>query len=390
MASTQLTPPPKEFFRQFANLAHNRVLSEDFPHEKLLTLKYKGTGSAFVVNAKGSINIKSTEVKKKETVDGKEVETVTKVDTYPTSHEVKLLTRYADTTTEARFNNKGFVKLYTNWGVHKVGEPVEVVSVVKGDTSFTKSKIWVGAYYAKGSVGLASRLQVRREKGYSFSLAEKITYSHKDLWCGGYIDVNLSDVKVSQLNAIVGYNVNKNIHFYAEHITCKPKAAVEKKVEKKSETPAAVVTTTEKVVTTTTEAAGTGAPKTETTTTATVEVTKVDATPLLKRIGFGKGTFTGVYKDANVFALATVGWEEPTESFTAEAGAVYTVNGNSSVRAKINHCLDLTVGGRHKINKNISINVGTSIPLGGSDDKKFYNAFNTVPIPFGASLEFNF
>ena len=106
------------------------------------------------------------------------------------------------------------------------------MSVVKGDTQFKKTKGWIGAYYTRGSVGSAvtliefdsllivttkTRFQARHaDKGYAFSLAQKLTYSHRDVWGGAYVDLNLSDQKVSQFNAVVGYNVNKNIQIYAE------------------------------------------------------------------------------------------------------------------------------------------------------------------------------
>ena len=70
-------------------------------------------------------------------------------------------------------------------------------------------------------------------------------------------------------------------------------------------------------------------------TTTTVDSKVETHIPLLKRIGFGKGTLTGVYKDNQIWALGRIGWEEPTESFTAEVGVVYTVNKDSSVRAKV-------------------------------------------------------
>jgi len=386
----QLISPPKEFFRQFANLAHNRVLTEDFPHEKHLTLKYKGTGTNFIVNAKGSLNINTDSVGKEETTaDGKKTTVYTMMDTYKTSSEFKLLTGYNRTSTETRFS-KGKVKAWTNWGTYNIGEPVEIITGLKGDTCFKQSKAWVTGFYSRGSIGSGTRFQVRREgakkgeKGekepeYIFSIAEKLAYSNKDFWAGTYVDLNLTDLKVSQFNTILGYHINKNIHFYAEHATCKP-CLKPPTGDKQIET---VITKTEKHVVT----EGVNGPKGETTT-VTISAKKEEVVPLLKKIGFGKGTFTGVYKDANVHALAQLGWEEPTETFTFEAGAVYTINGDSSVRAKVNKDLDLAIGGRHRLNKNISLVLGTSIPLMNAD--KFYSAGKTVPIPFGTVVEFNF
>jgi len=376
----QLTPPPKEFFRQFANLAHNRVLNEDFPHEKHLTLKYKGSGTDFIVNAKGSLSVKTQPGKEIETVEGRRLEVTEKVDTYPTSSEVKILTGYHETSTEARFNSKGITKVWTNWGTHNVGEPIEVVSVVKGDNEFKKTKGWVAAYYTRGPIGSGTRLQVRHHKNYTFSLGQKLTYAQNHLWGGAYIDLNLNDLKLTQYNAILGYNVNKNIHFYAEHSTSKEVDKSASAAQKTTE-----ITTT--VVEKTTTVEGVNGPLEEKRR-VEVDTQETENVPLLKRIGFGKGTLNGVYKDDKIWALAQIGWEETIEKLTFDAGAVYTINRDSSVRAKVNQDLNLAIGARHKLNRNISLNIGTNVPL--STPEKFYNSYNTVPIPFGASLEFNF
>ena len=68
----------------------------------------------------------------------------------------------------------------------------------------------------------------------------------------------------------------------------------------------------------------------------TIESTTEQKVPFLKQIGFGKGTLTGAYKDDKIWALAQLGWEEPTEKFTFQAGVVYTHDAKSSFRAKVN------------------------------------------------------
>ena len=70
-------------------------------------------------------------------------------------------------------------------------------------------------------------------------------------------------------------------------------------------------------------------------TTTTVDSKVEQHVPLLKKAGFGKGTLTAVYKNDLLQALGRVGWEEPTETLTADAGVVYAVNKDSSVRAKV-------------------------------------------------------
>ena len=70
------------------------------------------------MNGKGSFNINSEVKKTVKDVEGRKIEEFEAKDVYHTSSETKFLTGYNGTTTEARFNNKGVCKLWTNWGAY--------------------------------------------------------------------------------------------------------------------------------------------------------------------------------------------------------------------------------------------------------------------------------
>ena len=70
------------------------------------------------MNAKGSFNIDTKYASEPNVVNGRKVTEYETKDSYITSSEVKFLTALNGTSTEARFNNKGVCKLWTNWGVH--------------------------------------------------------------------------------------------------------------------------------------------------------------------------------------------------------------------------------------------------------------------------------
>ncbi len=169
---------------------------------------------------------------------------------------------------------------------------------------------------------------MRHNKNYTFSLGQKVTFSQNNFWSGAYVDLDLNDLKLTQYNGILGYNLNKNIHFYLEHATSKsvlkPSAA-----QKTIETSTVV---TEK----TTVVEGVNGPVEERKQ-VTVESKTEEHVSLLKRIGFGKGTFNGVYKDDKLWALLQVGWDDPIDTPSLDFGAVYTVNRDTSVRAKVNN-----------------------------------------------------
>jgi len=319
--------PPKEFFRQFLNLHHNRVLNEDFPHEKLLTVKYKGVANNFIVNAKGSLTFKEVAVKGSEPQKTEEKAA--------TAGEVTLNTYFQGKSFATRFNSKGIMRLWTNWGNYHVGQPLEFITVLKADTAFQRVKAYVTAGYHGPNVDATTRLQVRHENNQPrFSVAEKVTVNQGSFWAGVYGDLDLATANITQYNALVGYNVNKNLHLYAEHLTVPPK--------------------------------------------------KGDAH--LYRLG--KLALTGVYKDANYWGLGQVVYDLTKEAATFEGGVVYTVDSNTSLRAKVSHNADLTIGARYKLNKNVSLNVGTFATL--KTPEKIVNKNRTVPIPFGVQVEFSF
>jgi hypothetical protein len=120
--------------------------------------------------------------------------------------------------------------------------------------------------------------------------------------------------------------VNNKIHFYLEHATSKPVAK-----------PAAAKKTfeTETVITEkTTVVEGVNGPVQETKE-VTVEKKTEEHVSLLKRIGFGKGTLNGVYKDDKIWALLQVGWDDPIDHPFFDFGGVYTITRETSVRAKV-------------------------------------------------------
>jgi len=319
--------PPKEFFRQFLNLHHNRVLAEDFPHEKLLTIKYKGTSNNFIVNAKGSLTFKEVAVK-----DSTPVKTEEKP---VTAAEVSFLTYFQGKTHSTKFNTKGVMRHWSNWGNYHIGQQFELITVFKADTGFKKLKAYATAGYHGPTADSTTRIQIRHENDQPrFSLAQKVTVNQGPFWAGLYGDLDFATAHVTQYNALLGYNVNKSLHLYAEHITA----------------------------------------------------------PLKKNETFtyrlGKLALTGVYKDARYWGLGQVIYDTIKDQATFEGGVVYTLDALTSLRAKISHNADLTLGARYKVNKHLSLNIGTFATL--KSPEKIVDKNKTVPVPFGVQVEFSF
>jgi len=143
--TTALAGAPSVSFRILDSLS-TPFFDDDYPHAKaFFTTKYKGVGEKFIVNGKGVVvnDIKTTTTPAKE---GENAPTESHSESWKSSGEVKLVTRLNDySVTEAKFDNKGGVKFWSNWGTHDIGKNVNLWTKVKTSTDFTFFSAWVAA-----------------------------------------------------------------------------------------------------------------------------------------------------------------------------------------------------------------------------------------------------
>mgnify|MGYP000990951185 FL=1 len=56
---------------------------------------------------------------------------------------------------------------------------------------------------------------------------------------------------------------------------------------------------------------------------------------LLDQLGVGLVKLTGAYREKNFQGAAQISWDQPNEKVLFEAGGVYMVDSNTTVRAKV-------------------------------------------------------
>jgi len=309
-----LLPPsggPKTKFHQ-SGLEFSRLLTDDYVQRKFLTVKYAGKGLRFVFNGKGTLDFKLG-------ADKREVPV--------TSSEVKLITNIEGRDVEAKFDSKGVIRLWSNFGVYNIGTPLNVTAKLKTNSLFDKASGHVCFEYRGARFNAFTRLDVKNT-GVPL-LNEKLIFRHRNLELGYVLKLNLFDFSLSRYNLFLTYN-ERDYSIFAEHFS-KTKGKFE----------------------------------------------------------LGKVILAGIYRYRNnnfVVKAAYRPWKTNHE-LRVKAGVVSNIDKNTTVRAKIDNSTKLTLSSKFKLNPNFTIVGATQINL---LNPGAYLTKRAIPVPLGLSLEFNY
>jgi len=301
---------PKNRFNQFG-LEYGRLLADDYVQKKLLTVKYTGKGRTFSVSGKGSLDLKAG---------------TDKVERPVTSSEIKITTNFDGRNLEARFDNKGGIRLWGNVGTYHIGRPVIVTTKVKTNNTFSNWSGNVAAEYEVNSANLFARLDIKNGNIPYFS--EKNIFNVDKFQLGQAFKLNLQSYTLARYNFFLAYR-ERDFSIVAEH-TSRNKAKF--------------------------------------------ELGKLILAATYKRAG-DEYVLKGSYRPYKV------------EQYRFKVGAVSSVNKNTTVRAKINNNTKLSLSARYRYNSNLSLVAGTQVNVLNPSSMV---TKKTVPIPLGIVAEFSY
>jgi hypothetical protein len=313
MTSTRSTKPvgaPKPKFHQFS-LDFSKLLTDDYPHKKFLTVKYAGKGSSFIVNGKGTLDFKVGADKREQPT---------------TSSEVKLITNIDGRNLEARFDNKGLIRLWGNFGTYTIGKPFEITAKIKTKSELNFLSGNLALEYKGGKANVHTRIDLKDGNIPFFNSKSIFTV---DRFQFGYVaKLNLLAYTVARYNLFAAYK-EKDFSVYAEHFS-------------KSKT----------------------------------------------KFELGKLILAAVYKraDNNYVVKASYRPSKP-EQFRFKLATVYNVNKDTVIRAKINNNTKLSLATKFKYNNNFTLFAGTQINI--LEPKSFFTN-KTIPIPIGLQFDFSY
>jgi len=309
-----LLPPqggPKTKFHQ-AGLEFSRLLTDDFIQRKFLTAKYTGKGTRFNFAGKATLDFKLG-------TDKREIPV--------TSSEVKLITNIDGRDVEAKFDSKGVIRLWSNFGVYNIGTPLNVTAKFKTNNLFNKASGNICFEYRGSQVNAFTRLDVKNTGVPYFN--EKLIFNLRNIQMGYILKLNLFDFTLSRYNVFLSYN-ERDFSVFAEHFS------------------------------------------------------KVKG-----RFELGKLVLAGIYRYGNhnfVVKGAYRPWKTPHQ-VRVKAGVVSAIDRNTTVRAKIDNSTKLTLSTKHKLNSNFTLVGATQINL---LNPGAYLTNRAVPVPLGLSLEFTY
>jgi len=299
---------PKSRFNSFY-LENTRVLNDDYVHKKFLTVKYTGKGQSFLLNSKGTLDFKVG-------ADKREVPV--------TSSEVKFITNIEGRNLEAKFDNRGGIRLWGNFGTYSIGRPTILTAKVKTNTAFSALSGNVAFEYAGSQSNVSARFDLKNGNIPYFS--NRILFNYDKLQLGYAAKLNLAAYTVARYNLFASYR-ERDLTILAEH--------------------------------------------------SSRNKTKLE---------FGKLVVAAIYRRAgNDYALKTSYRPYKAEQVRVKVGVLTSLNKNTVVKAKINNNTKLTLSGKFKQSSNLSIVAGTQVNL--LDPSTFFTN-KTVPIPLGLSFEF--
>ena len=309
-----ILPPqggPKTKFHQ-AGLEFSRLLTDDYVQKKFLTVKYAGKGLRFVFNGKGTVDFKLG-------ADKREVPV--------TSSEVKLITNIEGRDVEAKFDSKGVIRLWSNFGVYNIGTPLNITAKLKTNSGFDRASGNVCFEYRGSGLSAFTRLDVKNNG--TPLLNEKFIFTQRNLQLGSVLKLNLFDFSLSRYNLWASWS-ERDYSIYAEHFS-KNKGKFE----------------------------------------------------------LGKVILAGIYRYRNhnfVVKGAYRPWKKDHE-VRVKAGVVSNIDKNTTIRAKIDNSTKLTLSTKLKLNSNFTVVGATQINLLNPGN---YLTKRAIPVPLGLSLEFNY
>jgi len=241
--------------------------------------------------------------------------------------EVKIITNVEGKNIETKFG-KGEIRTWADLGVFNVGKDINVTTKVKTNDTFTEWNGWVGGEY-KGAHCNAN-VRVELKKGNKPYLNTKVVMTEKDVRVGVLAKVGLNGFDIRRHDFFVNYSGVKDLNLWLGHYTLKG-----------------------------------------------------DAT---KDIGTIVGA--AVYK-LNEHQIVFQGqWKKPTKAFGANFGLKYSVNKDTTVKAKIDQAGVLDIVAKKKHCDNLTILAGTKVNVTSPADA--YKTSRAYPIPLFAGLEFTY
>jgi len=319
-APVKVVGAPKTTLRGWG-LDYGRFLADDYLQKKFLTVKYTGKGSTFNFN-------------------GKEVFEFGKDDKFAnTSNEAKLITNAHGKNWETKFDSKGLIRVWTNWGQHNLGKPVTLVTKVKTNSSFSRWSGSLSAEFQASKTNLTARLDVK-QNGTPY-LSEKIVFADGKFRLGLFTKLNLSVFGLRRYNAFAQWST-KDLDLWLEHVSAAPAA-----------------------------------------------VSGTSGGADIKGLSLGKLILASVFrwKDTQFIARASYRPHKPDDKLRLVLGHITKVNDKLEVRGKADSHGKATFAGRYKCNGNFSFVASTQVNL--KDPSKFLTG-KTVPIPLGLGLEFTY
>jgi hypothetical protein len=309
-ATTKVVGAPKSQFHQFA-LEYSRILSDDYCHKKFLTTKYAGKGNRFLFNGKHVLEFKQN---------------ADKTESPATSTEVKLVTNIEGKNVEAKFDSKGLLRVWTNWGEYNLWKPMSIVTKIKTNNTFKKLSGSVCSEYKGPHCDASVRLDVK--DGLIPFLNQK-TILREGKLSGGYATkLNLQNFSFRRYDAFISYRF-KDLDLYLEHVS----------------------------------------------------QNKEKLTP-------GKLIFGSVFKKGNNAYVARASYRPAKENHLRFVlGTHAKVNDKTELRAKLDSNAKLSLATRFRYNSNLSVVAGTQVSL--TNPGTFVTG-RLIPIPLGLTVEFSY
>jgi len=301
---------PRNRFNQF-NLDYTKILGDDYVHKKFLTVKYAGKGSYFNVSAKGTLDFKIGADKREQPV---------------TSSEVKVLTNVEGRNVEAKFNNKGEIRLWGNFGTYTIGKPFILTSKIKTNNAFNRFSGNLSLEYQGAGTNVWTNFHLK--DGNIPYLSEKMNFRFDRFQLGYAAKFNLLAYTLARYNFFLSYN-ERDFGVVAEHVS-------------RNKT----------------------------------------------KLELGKLILAATYRRGGNDYIAKLSYRpHKVEQIRFKVGAVANINRDTVVRAKISNNTKLSLSTKFRYNNNLTLVTGTQINLldpNSSMTKK------TIPVPFGVSVEFSY
>lgn len=191
---------PKTNFTKFG-LDYGRLLTDDYVHKKLLTLKYTGKGSSFTVNTKGTLDLKLGADKRETPV---------------TSSEVKITTNIDGRSLETRFDSKGIIRLWGIIGTYNIVKPLFLTAKLKTNNAFNRLSGNICAEYQGAQTNVFTRLDLK--DGNVPYLNEKLIFRSNQFQVGYAVKFNLSNNSLARYNFFAAY-LERDFNLVAEHVS---------------------------------------------------------------------------------------------------------------------------------------------------------------------------